>query len=424
MHVPIGYKFILGFVVVVATVAFVPQGVELLGYGKELTQILTYCIAMTIGLILGWLFSRGFSRNISRLTASAEAISNGNLTRDLVIPPSRFPDETHELAESINRMMDNLRDLVKHIQETSGKVSESARTLSSSALEVNASTEEVAQAIEQISRGAESQAEMVEKSSKIIHEMAVSVEIVAKRGKEAAKAARETSDTAQRGEELAQQSLSAMKLLVNNVETNGKQFMEFMARLQKVGKIADVISEIARQTNLLALNAAIEAARAGEYGKGFAVVAEEVGKLAESTGRSATEIIELIATLKEESSSVKETMQESFRFIADGKSNLDTTAASFQEIVKTVMETERKAGSIADLSQMQTDGAAKMVAAIDEIAKVAEDNAASTEQVSAATEEQSAAMQEMAHAAQELAQLSDQLMQVVERFRIADSGVA
>lgn len=421
MRVPIGYKFIMGFVVVVGAVAFVPKGVMLLGYEQEMTNLLTYVIAMTLGLILGWIFSKSFTRNISRLTASADAISRGDLTKDLYIPPSHFPDETHELAISINRMLESLRELVRRVKETSAKVSESARTLSSTALEVNASTEEVAQAIEQISRGAEGQAEMVEKSSKGVHEMAVSVEIVAKRAKEAAKAARETSLTAQKGEELANHSLEGMKKLFTNVEGNGKQFMGFMGRLQHVGKVADVIGEIARQTNLLALNAAIEAARAGEYGKGFAVVADEVGKLAEGTGKSAAEIIELISAIKEESRNVQQNMTESFRFISEGKDNIDTTASSFQEIVKTVLETERKAASIADLSQMQTDGATKMVGAIDEIAKVAEDNAASTEEVSAATEEQSAAMQEMTHASQELAQLSDELIQLVERFKINDA---
>jgi methyl-accepting chemotaxis protein len=418
MRIPIGYKFIIGFVVVVAAVAFSPKLVASLGYSAEISSILAYAVALTIGLILGWLFSKSFTANIGRLTDSAESISHGDLTRDVAIRRSHFPDETHELAGLINVMVQNLRDLVGHIMKTSGQLSESAREINSTALEINASTEEVAQAIESISRGAETQAEMVEKSSKTIREMAISIDLVAARARETAKAARETSLTAQHGSSLASDSLERMKDFFENQERIANQFAIFNSKLQKVGKIAVFIGDVARQTNLLALNASIEAARAGEYGKGFAVVAEEVRKLADGSAKSASDINEMIENLREESHQVHEVILESSRTIKEGKKNIDITASAFQEILKTVLETERKAGSIADLSQMQLEGSANMVKAVDEIAKVADDNAASTEQVSAATEEQLAAMQDMALATKELTQLAEELLTVVERFQV------
>jgi methyl-accepting chemotaxis protein len=406
--------------VVVASVAFVPDLIRKLGYAPEITTILSYVVAVTIGLILGWVFSRRVSRNIALLTSSTEAISAGDLTSDVELHNSRFPDETQTLADSINVMAENLRALVRQIRDISSRVFDESRTLSSSALEINASTEEVAQAIEQISRGAETQAEMVTKSSKVIHEMAISVDLVAKRAKEAAKAARETSITAKRGGELANDSLERMKDFYGSVELTGRLFLDLNKRLQHIGKIADIILDISRQTNLLALNASIEAARAGEYGKGFAVVAEEVRKLADGTGTSAAEIVELIASIKEDGQKVSETITESGRSIAAGKKNIDITAAAFKEILATVSETERRANSIADLSHMQNEGAGKMVEMVDEIARVAEDNAASTEEVSAATEEQSSAMQEMAAAARELAAMAEEMMRCVERFQVGE----
>lgn len=421
MRIPIGYKFIIGFVVVVAAVAFSPRLVEQLGYSSEISIILGYVVALTIGLILGWIFSKNFTANFQILTVSAESISRGDLTRDVAIRPSPVPDESHELATLINLMLQNLRDLIRHIKRTSGQLTESAREINSTALEINASTEEVAQAIEQISRGAETQAELVEKGSKTIREMAISIEMVATRAHETAKAARETSMTAQHGGVLANDSLERMKDFFVAQELIGKQFDTFNSKLQKVGKVADCIGNIARQTNLLALNASIEAARAGEYGKGFAVVAEEVRKLADGSAQSASDISDMIENLREESRKVLEAIVESSRSIKEGKKNVDITASAFQEILKTVLDTERKASSIADLSMMQKDGSEKMVSAIDEIARLADDNAASTEQVSAATEEQLAAMQDMALATKELAQLAEELMVVVERFQVDHS---
>ena len=422
MYIQIGYKFILGFLTVVAAVAFVPAWVGLLDYAPEITNVLSYVVALTIGLILGSFFSKSFTKNIALLRGATESISQGDLSRDLDFPPTRFPDETHSMAVSINTMLESLRTLVRQIRETAERVSESSRTLSSTALEINASTEEVAQAIEQISGGAETQAEMLSRSSKVIHEMAISVDLVARRAKETAKAARETSITAQKGGDLANDSLERMKSFFDSVELIGMQFMDLNGKLQQVGKIADFIVDMARQTNLLALNASIEAARAGEYGKGFGVVADEVRKLADGSAKSANDIVEMIDLVKVESHKLQETITQSSRNIVAGKKNIDTTADSFKQILATVIETERKANSIADLSQMQTNGAEKMVSMVDEIAKVAEDNAASTEEVSAATEEQTTAMQEMVYQTQELAKLAEQLLQSVEKFQLREEA--
>ena len=63
MRIPIGYKFILGFIIVVAVVVFSPRLVVLLGYSPEISGILAYAMALTLGLILGWLFSKRFSAN-------------------------------------------------------------------------------------------------------------------------------------------------------------------------------------------------------------------------------------------------------------------------------------------------------------------------------------------------------------------------
>ncbi len=418
MRIPIGYKFILGFIVVVAAVAFSPRLVALLGYSPAISAILGYVVALTAGLILGWIFSRRFTANIGRLTHAAESISRGDLTRDVALSPSRIPDETHDLAGLINLMLQNLRDLVGHIKTTSRQLTESARELNSTAREISCSTEEVTRTMELIAQGAETQAAMVEQSSRTIREMAIAIELVAGRARETAAAARETSQTARHGGSQATESLERMKIFFDRQESIGRRFDGFNARLQKVSKIAYFIGEVARQTNLLALNASIEAARAGEYGKGFAVVADEVRKLADGSAESASEISEMIEGLREESHRLHDSILESTRTINEGKKSIDIAASAFKDIIFTVLETERRAASIADLSQQQLEGSKEMVKAVDEIARVADGNAAATEQVSAATGEQLSAMQDMASSTKELADLAERLLTVVGRFQV------
>jgi methyl-accepting chemotaxis protein len=64
-----------------------------------------------------------------------------------------------------------------------------------------------------------------------------------------------------------------------------------------------------------------------------------------------------------------------------------------------------------------------MVATIDEIAKVAMDNAASSEQTSAATMEQTASMEQMADAAQRLSSLGNQLQETISRFKVGEAVI-
>jgi len=61
-----------------------------------------------------------------------------------------------------------------------------------------------------------------------------------------------------------------MRAISENMENTARVINGLGKRSQEIGRILEVIEEIADQTNLLALNAAIEAARAGEAGRGFA----------------------------------------------------------------------------------------------------------------------------------------------------------
>ncbi len=418
MRVCISHKFIMGFVLVVGSIVLFGLLVPHLGIPEEGRQLFTIACALLIGLLLGWFFSKAFTANIRTITDAAENLSRGDLSRDIVLRPTRLVDETHDLAASLNGVTASLRELVGYIRSSSLKVTESARALSATSAEVTSSAHEVGRALEQISRGAETQAKMVEESSRTTKEIAFSIDRVADSAKKVAASADDAVATAQKGGEDVRATLQLMKQVLDEVDRIGGQMFSFGVQVHKIGKIVEVITGIAQKTNLLALNATIEAARAGEAGRGFAVVAEEISKLADSTGLSAGEITELVERIREESRTVQGGMKETMRRIDAGRAAIDATGEAFGEIVGNALDTQKKAVGIAELAQGQTRGAASMVAIIDEISRVVTQNAAATEEVSTATDEQSASMEELARSAQQLAVLAEELLDRVSRFRL------
>ena len=285
---------------------------------------------------------------VTRLTACVDAMSTlakGDFTRSIDVSGT---DEIAQVSASA-------RDVAAALRTALTQVKSAAVELSTSATQIAAASEEMAAATEEIANKATS----------------------------ANTRAQDAGRTASEGEDLFAQLAVDMDSIDKAVQTGAAGVQSLGKKGEQIGKLVQVINDIADQTNLLALNAAIEAARAGEHGRGFAVVADEVRKLADRTAKATDEIVVSIKQIQSDTRDAVKQMENGQNTVRGGTARMRTAAESMSTIV----------GGSQEVARM-------------------------IESITAATTEASASTTESARIASTLAGKSDELKQMLQKFTV------
>ncbi|MBC8130629.1 MAG: chemotaxis protein [Rhizobiaceae bacterium] len=239
-----------------------------------------------------------------------------------------------ELKHSINGTFEQLVSLIRSIRTAAEAVNQVSIELTGSAGELSSRTENQAATLE------ETAATLVELTKAVTQ-----------------------------SEGKARDARERVILARSNTEKSGvvvQDAVTAMSRIEhasgEIGKITDLIDEIAFQTNLLALNAGVEAARAGPAGAGFAVVAQEVRALAQRAKDAAGNIKHLIGKTRTE--------------IASGVSLVNAAGSSLAVIHDQVVEIDEYIGLISLAAKEQALGIAGVNRSVGEIDRDTQKNAA------------------------------------------------
>lgn len=368
--------------------------------GSTFLVVLTIAAGI-IAVVMGGIMSRYLTGRISAITEATKRISEGDLRNTV---DSRSNDELGDLAGDTNSMISNLREMIGQVTDSSGNLARSSAGLA----EVSGSLDSTALDLGAKATGA-ADATAVMSSSML--DISTTANDSMERVQSVALATEEMSTTISEIANNAEQARMVTKKAVVTVNTTTEKMNELSEAAKEIGKVADVIVNIADQTNLLSLNATIEAARAGEAGKGFAVVANEVKELASQTNQATEDIRHKIGAIQKSSDMTITEIGDISNIISDINSIVVAIAGAVEEQAATTKQITEDinsvSGGIENMTQNVNSTTERAESVADDIGAV-NSSSSSVQDVSAMIKSSST----------ELEKLAGELQTLVGRFQL------
>jgi methyl-accepting chemotaxis protein len=287
----------------------------------EALSLVILLMACGAGLGAGALLSRSIVRPLARTRDVLAGVARKDFSDRLAMVGK---DEIGDLARSLDTTLETLGAVLSEIQGNSQELGGAAEEMSAVSQQMSQAASRTSERAGSVSAAAEEMSSSMQSVSAASEQSATSISMVAA-------AVEELSSTVAEIARSAESTRAGMTSAVRSVEDASTRMENLDASGREIGKVVELIVEIAEQTKLLALNATIEAARAGEAGRGFAVVAGEVKDLAKSTADATEEIRKQIGAMQESTHAAVAGIQGVRKMIDQAAGNVVTIASSVEE---------------------------------------------------------------------------------------------
>ncbi len=322
----------------------------------------------------------------------SQNVADGNLKVEF---SNSVKESDGTLAHSFFNMVSNLKTLLLNITSHSTTTASKSAELSVNMEEVksltenmNSQTESISAAATQASDNMSSIAASTEEMSTSVASVAAAIDQMTATSNEISRNCQVESDIAQKAEEQATNTNGIMKKL--EVSAN------------EIGKVLDVIKDIADQTNLLALNATIEAASAGDAGKGFSVVASEVKELARQTSQAVDQIGNQISSIRDNTSKSVQAITDISGIIEEVNSISQTIVSAVEEQSATINEIASNVNTVSNTSAEVAQSIHQSATGISEISSTMTEFTNTTSNISIKVNDSEQSIIELSSIAEEL----------------------
>ncbi|MBF0193607.1 MAG: hypothetical protein HQL71_03575 [Magnetococcales bacterium] len=386
-------------------------------------------ISIIAGIILAVLLFRNV---VSILREQVKLLSSVN---------TQLNDSSDDLGKLANTMSDGANDLSDQATQAASAAEEMSTNMST----ISAATEEMSTNMNTVSSAAEEMSANMSTIASATEEANINLESVSSGGGEAKNNMEQVQDAAQRTSSnvgtvaIAVDELSSSIGEIRNrcenatnetvqAKTSAQDTFLIMEKLSKsgneIGKMVDVINNIAEQTNILALNASIEAAGAGEAGMGFAVVANEVKQLARQTSEATRMISDQIDEIRANTDAAgvaTNNIGEIISHLGDANNNI---LMSVNEQNSTIDKISNSMGGVSN----ETDGVTNMVKdatnSIGEISRNVHEISVGISEVTRSVSEATYGVDEMTRSISEVSGASGEISRNVTETSQASGEVA
>lgn len=269
---------------------------------------------------------------------------------------------SNSLARNIDIITDQVANASAQVAAASSELTSSSEKLSSTSQEQAASIEETSASLMEISGMVDANVRSAENANQVAQEVN-----------------NLTSET--------QQWMSELSEAMKSIYDSNLRIEALVKIIEEIGEKTEVIDEIVFKTQLLSFNASVEAERAGEHGRGFAVVAQEVGNLAQMSGRAATEIASIVKNSIREADAVSKENKER---VERGESLTKETRIKMEAVTQRMTEILDSTNRIVLASKEQGDGISQISESVDNLNKATQDTASTAEESASSSAELSA----------------------------------